>query len=592
MAARRTDYAPWAPAPPPTLPPLDTTSAERALWDLDGPDGADRQWRRPILQAVPDTIGEDLAKAYRAEWFRAGRRAANSLLRAAWSRLTEYRPSTLLSTYTDEDIRGFARRRAEYNARSIGHHAGDPHRLYEALCVDARRIGVTPPRIGVRGVTLVGALQRLADSRWWRRQLRTSAVQQLETIQREGGRVHKHAQPYVSDHAIKRRRGQRAWTRRLLESLEAVNEMGEAFSLAHLQDHSVANPRNRRHELMTRLAGFQQVADEYGHIGEFITITCPGRFHCRYARDGAPVERFDGSTPQDAQRYLQRVWSQIRAALQRRNIHVYGFRIAEPNHDGTPHWHLILFLDPADQEQLRAVIHDYALREDGDEPGAIDRRVRFVMIDRKRGSAVSYAAKYVAKNIDGFGLDSAPEGLTPAEAAERIASWASTWGIRQFQQIGGPSVTVWRELRKLREPIVQSADLESCRAAADSGDWAAYCTVQGGPLQPSGGQTVRLARAWTDEPTRYGESKGNVLVGITDGCVTIQSQLHDWTIQFVARPSDHGPLGLRTRRPALLREARPAPANTSVHGSITIRTIDRPHHFKARGLLMPLEFCQ
>ncbi len=111
--------------------------------------------------------------------------------------------------------------------------------------------------------------------------------------------------------------------------------------------------------------------------------------------------------------------------MKRRAIQVYGFRVCEPQHDGTPHWHLLLFMHPAHTEEVRAIMRHYALQIDGDEPGAEKHRFKSVAIDWSRGSAAGYIAKYIAKNTDGFGLNEDLRGQDPKKVAERVDAWAS-----------------------------------------------------------------------------------------------------------------------------------------------------------------------
>ncbi|MGA3716181.1 replication endonuclease, partial [Escherichia coli] len=61
------------------------------------------------------------------------------------------------------------------------------------------------------------------------------------------------------------------------------------------------------------------------------------------------------------------MWQQIRAELARREIPVFGLRVAESHHDGTPHWHGLLFTDPEHTDELKEVMEDYATREDAEE---------------------------------------------------------------------------------------------------------------------------------------------------------------------------------------------------------------------------------
>ena len=50
--------------------------------------------------------------------------------------------------------------------------------------------------------------------------------------------------------------------RKMLENLVIVNENNESFSLAELSDKNVSNPVNRKNELMTRMAGYEEIAKE------------------------------------------------------------------------------------------------------------------------------------------------------------------------------------------------------------------------------------------------------------------------------------------------------------------------------------------
>ena len=167
--------------------------------------------------------------------------------------------------------------------------------------------------------------------------------------------------------------------------------------------------------------------------------------------------------------------------------------IAEPQHDGTPHWHILLFVEPQQIDTVKSVVTHYALQEDGDEKGAIENRCDFKLIDPKKGSATGYIAKYVSKNIDGEGLDKGVYGEDPITAAQRVDAWSSCWCIRQFQQIGGASVSVWRELRRLKESLGFDSVLEKARKAADESKWHDYINAMGGVFANRKDRPLKLA---------------------------------------------------------------------------------------------------
>ena len=322
-------------------------------------------------------------------------------------------------------------------------------------------------------------MNRLTDNEWWMRAIRKLRNRRLSEIERDIGLVSNHKSAYSSQRSVQQRRKAKAKQKEFLERSQIQNHLGQKFSLAELAEKSVSNPAVRRAELMTRISGFEKIALASGHECYFQTITTPSRMHRCLSKKGRKNPKFDGTTPREAQQYLQMIWARIRAALARNDIKPYGFRVAEPHHDGTPHWHFMLFVSREKSAQLNKIMRMYALNEDGNERGAKKHRFTSKRIDMEKGSAAGYIAKYISKRIDGAHLKEDLLGNPAQKAAEQIEAWSRDHGIRQFQQIGGASVTVWRELRRLKEPL-PTDQTEEARLAADTGDWAAYTYAMGG----------------------------------------------------------------------------------------------------------------
>ncbi|MCG7984949.1 MAG: replication endonuclease, partial [Candidatus Thiodiazotropha lotti] len=401
-----------------------------------------------------------------------------------------------------DDLRRIARLKAG-NARWLSSQQKTEDARYRCLCGYAEESGVVPAESSSK-TGLDGAIRRMCDDRWWRRRLKWAETRAIESAAIEIGLVHKKREIYVSTENLLRRREQQRRNRNLMETLQVVNELGEAFNLQEVIDGSLSNPVLRRNELMARLAGYELYAKQHGYEALFLTLTCPSRFHARYGKSGDPNPQYDGSRPSDGQIYLNRVWSRARAAMARQGVDMFGIRIAEPHHDGTPHWHILVFVQLDQAETLTSILRHYSLQDSPDEPGAQKRRFKMDAIDPAKGTAIGYVAKYISKNVDGFGIEADESGLEAPKAAERVKAWSSAWGIRQFQLFGGPPVSVWRELRLLRDEVANPG-IEAARQAADKTEWAVFIEVMGGMNCPRIDRPITLAKVWSDRPNSYGE---------------------------------------------------------------------------------------
>lgn len=352
-----------------------------------------------------------------------------------------------------------------------------------------------------------GLLARAQDKTFWLRHGRKICYRGCEKILRELGFVQRFRGCYVSDFTLRRIIERDRKNHDLLESMEAVNELGECYTLAELNELSISNPEIRRGELMVRMRGFQEWAEkEGGWVNLFFTITCPSRFHS-FNHEGQVNGRFSGQTPREGQGYLCSLWEKARAKLARENIDYFGFRVAEPHHDGTPHWHISIFVKADQQVRLVDTLQWYALRDSPEEPGA--EKYRFKVVEVELGKAAGYIAKYVAKNIDGFGVGNDFENAEPAvKTAARVKAWASVWGIRQFQQVGGAGVTVWRKMRTLARNVATETMPEQLALIvneADKADWCGYTDKMGGAVCPRKARPVSPEYAVREKAGKYGD---------------------------------------------------------------------------------------
>ncbi len=527
-------------------------------------------------------IAVDLAARYARIADLAGYDQAQQELESIHSRLVIH---DLNLTAALPELRESAQRIAQ-RCRIERERATSLAQAHQACQAITGRYGVTPPP--VEPGQWAPSLNRMCCPQWWLRKIKVLKLRTLEEMARNIELVNRCRSAYASDHVVHLKRQQRESNRQYLAATFISNELGQSYSLQDLADRSVSNPAVRRAELMVRIRGFEMVADLVGHAGEFYTLTTPSRMHaCRH--DGQPNPRYDRTTPLQAHAYLTHLWALIRAELHRRGIQPYGFRVVEPHHDGTPHWHLLLFMPPEHRATLREVMQRYALLENGDEPGALRHRFKAVAIDPDKGTAAGYIAKYIAKNIDGHALEQDLLDQPAQQAAEHITTWATTWGIRQFQQIGGPSVTVWRQLRRLSE--VDDEDLETLRQAATASDWAAFMLAVGAPGIPRRDHAIQphyaLTRHLDSETgeitqtlkTRYGDPAPQRVAGIVWQRVVYDTRKHFWTLTTgSSEPGQAICASVAAQRPdpvrALFRHGQ-APAVGGSLGPVSITVLSR-----------------
>ncbi|EHL9942193.1 replication endonuclease [Salmonella enterica subsp. enterica serovar Oranienburg] len=339
------------------------------------------------------------------------------------------------------------------------------------------------------------AISRMISVRFWSRHFRTFTRRWREHLYIAVGDVRRQrsvicSPQWVQHWLASRKRGREIMAETDLED----EETGETLPLLSAVDASVSNNEKRRAEMLTRVKGLEELAaldhmsQDSDYVALFFTWTAPQQYHA-WLETGLRNRKWNGASPRETQRYFTRTFKNFSTALTRRDIHIFGMHVTESHHDGTPHWHGILFVRREQEATLRDVFEGYANAENcsahrsGKPPEQSQLMIK--PVDKRMGSLTAYITKHICRNLEGCapGGRDKETGRPWTELARHSAAWASLWGIKQFQFTGGPPVSVWRELRKLSDQ--KQADSVSpvfgeLHHAARAGDWAEYTRLQGG----------------------------------------------------------------------------------------------------------------